>query len=133
MRTSRLATLAALALLGSCRSGTAPPDHSGIDPARVATTTITVENNNWLDVVVYFAEGATRTSILRVGTNRTAGTLVPPEMIKNGVNLRLLADFVGSVEDHWSARVFLRPGQELRWTLEENLQYSRLSIHSGGL
>lgn len=69
------------------------------------------------------------TSILRVGSNRTVTVEIPARLVKNGVTVRLLADFVGVVDDYRSKSIFLRPGRELYWTLEDDLRYSTLWIH----
>ena len=130
MRTIRAAVLAAGIVVGGGCQGSAEPGDS--PPPRAPATgaaTLTVQNNNWLDVAVFLVVGGGRTALLRVGTNGTTTVDLPRNLVMNGVRLRLLADFVGSVDDYWSEWIFLRPGQQLHWTLENDLQYSTLWIY----
>lgn len=92
-------------------------------------STLTVVNNNWLDVVVYISVGGGRTSIVRASTNRTVTAEIPASLVKNGIRLRLLADFTGAVDDYWSESVFLRRGQDIFWTIEENPRHSSLWVY----
>lgn len=128
----RLALLAALLLASEGCLGTSGGGGESTSlprPAARGISTLTVANNNWLDVVVYVSVAGSRTSIVRAGTNRTVTAEIPSTLVKNGIRLRLLADFAGAVADYWSEDVFLRPGQDLFWTLEDNLRYSSLQIH----
>ena len=129
--TPRIALLAALILAcRGCLVGSGGRGESSLpNSSAFEAATLTVENNNWLDVAVYVVEGGGKISILRASTNRTVTADIPAKLVKNGITLMLLADFVGATDNYRSESIFLRPGQELYWRLEDDLRYSSLWIY----
>jgi len=127
MSASRFVPWTALMLvcLGGCGLGSQRPQTFG---HQAQSARITVENNNWLDVVVFVVHGGSRTQVLRAGSNRSVTAHLPAAFVKNGASVRLLADFTGDVDDYWSEPLLIGPEQHVRWTLEENLRYSKLWI-----
>ena len=128
----RIALAAALIVAGAgCfrTSGGAAAEAPFPGSPEGGASTLTVVNNNWLDVVVYISVGGGRTSIVRASTNRTVTGEIPASLVKNGIRLRLLADFTGAVDDYLSESVFLRPGQDIFWTIEENPRHSSLWVY----
>lgn len=131
MRPLRIALLAGLIVAGEgCLFGSGAGAESPLlQSSGRGNSTLTVQNNNWLDVVVYISVAGGRTSIVRASTNRTVSAEIPASLLKNGLRLRLLADFMGAMDDYSSESIFLRPGQDIHWTLEENLRQSSLWVY----
>ena len=94
-----------------------------------APTPLTVENNNWLDVVIFvFHDG----ELSRVGTVTAASStnfFLPSWMIGQSRNIRLLADPIGSDASARTETLHIQPGQFIEWRLESQLARSTVAVY----
>jgi len=94
-----------------------------------APTPLTVDNNNWLDVVIFvFHDG----ELSRVGTVTAASStnfFLPAWMIGSSRNIRLLADPIGSDESARTELIHIQPGQFIEWRLESQLARSTVAVY----
>ncbi|HEX6048986.1 MAG TPA: hypothetical protein VFZ21_06955 [Gemmatimonadaceae bacterium] len=92
------------------------------------TPTVTVRNDNWLDVVVYLVRGATR---FRLGTvtGTSTETFRLTEAATAGASpLRIAADPIGSRAGYVSDPIVLAPGQRLEVNVASRISGSTFSI-----
>ena len=120
--------LAALSVLSSgCGGRHQVEDAVEADP--LAPTSLTVDNNHWLDVVVFvFHDG----EVSRVGTVTAASSsnfFLPAWMIGQSRNIRLLADPIGSSKGTGTELIHVQPGQFIEWRLESQLARSTVSVY----
>jgi hypothetical protein len=99
-----------------------------IMPEEEDTITISVSNNNPLDMTVYAINQSMR---IRLGTVTTASTqrfTLPLHQISPTGELQLLADPVGSRRTLTSESIHVFAGQAVEWTLQADLRQSSLVI-----
>lgn len=129
----KLFTLASIAVLGlsgaaACASGgrTRTENLFGGPSA----PTVTVQNDNWLDVVVYVLRGASR---FRVGTVRATSSetfRLTAEGTGGTRPLQLLADPIGSDQGYVTDPVVLAPGQRLELRVGGAINTSTFSVRN---
>lgn len=94
-----------------------------------APTPLTVDNNNWLDVVIFvFHDG----ELSRVGTVTAASStnfFLPSWMIGQSRNIRLLGDPIGSDASVRTETIHIQPGQFIEWRLESQLARSTVAVY----
>ncbi|HEY1306146.1 MAG TPA: hypothetical protein VGF24_21480 [Vicinamibacterales bacterium] len=101
-----------------------------IIPDEPDTITISVSNNNALDMTVYAVNQSMR---IRLGTVTTASTqhfTVSLHQISPTGELQLLADPVGSRRTLTSEAIHVTAGQAVEWVLQADLRQSMLVIRS---
>ncbi len=95
----------------------------------MAPTPLTVDNNHWLDIVVFvFHDG----ELSRVGTVTAASStnfFLPNWMIGQSRNIRLLADPIGSEDAVGTETIHIQPGQFIEWRLESQLARSTVAVY----
>src|SRR5512135_1159657 len=95
----------------------------------LAPTPLTVDNNHWLDIVVFvFHDG----ELSRVGTVTAASStnfFLPNWMIGQSRNIRLLADPIGSGDAVGTETIHIQPGQFIEWRLESQLARSTVAVY----
>ena len=99
-----------------------------IIPDEPDTITISVSNNNSLDMTVYAVNQSMR---IRLGTVSTASTqkfTLSLHQISPTVELQLLADPVGARRTLTSESIHVFAGQAVEWTLQADLRQSSLVI-----
>lgn len=89
-----------------------------------------VENRGWSDVVVYVVHAGVRTRLGTVTGVRTMSLLLPSRMLLPGDALRFVAHTLGSQADGDVASdpVYVRPGQRVVWTLEQDPRLSSIGV-----
>lgn len=90
--------------------------------------TISVSNNNSLDMTVYAVNQSMR---IRLGTVTTASTqrfTLSLHQISPTGELQLLADPIGARRTMTSEPIHVFPGQAVEWTLQADLRQSSLVI-----
>jgi hypothetical protein len=102
-----------------------------VDPEadRFAPTPLSVENNNWLDVVIFVYHDG---ELSRVGTVTAASStnfFLPSWMIGESRNIRLLADPIGSDASARTETLHIQPGQFIEWRLESQLARSTVGVY----
>ena len=110
-------------------SASACVKHSVI-PDEPDTITISVSNNNPLDMTVYAVNQSMR---IRLGTVSTASTqrfTLSLHQISPTGELQLLADPIGSRRTLTSEAIHVFAGQDVEWVLQADLRQSSLTIRS---
>ena len=125
MRTLHLAALV-LALAG-CGRDPRPEDITPI--AFTVDIALEVDNRNFNDVVIYLRREGTRTRIGEV-TGSTNVTLMIPRTLLSGVTreVQFQADPVGADRTITSYPVFIRPGEHVHLTIENNFRAATIQV-----
>ena len=117
------AVLGAALLLSACASGanraSARPDS--------APVSLTVTNQNWLDVDVFAIRGSTRYRLGAVSGNSSATLRIPSSLIARG-ELQLMADPVGSNDVYVSDLIPVAPDQALQLTVAPRMRMSTYAV-----
>jgi hypothetical protein len=117
------AALGAALLLSACASG-ANRASTGVDSAPVS---LTVTNQNWLDVDVFVIRGTTRYRLGAVGGNSSAMLRIPSSLIARG-EVQLMADPVGSSDVYVSDLISVAPDQQLQLTVAPRMRMSSYAV-----
>ena len=118
-----IALLAASACLpATYGDGSADPSLKTVAPA-----TITVQNQNGLDLVVYAVNGAQRQRLGMVTSLGTSTFRIPRTAMSNG-EVRLLVDPVGSNQAYLNDPIAVQPGQRVSLDVGQNLASSFLAV-----
>ena len=94
-----------------------------------APTPLTVENNNWLDVVVFVLHDGELTRVGTVTAASSSNFFLPSWMIGQSRNVRLLGDPIGSDESVRTETIHIQPGQFIEWRLESQLARSTVAVY----
>ena len=89
---------------------------------------VTVRNDNWLDVAVYLVRGASR---FRIGTVRSTSTetfRLPAGAHSGGTPLRIMADPIGASQGYLTDPVVLGPGQRLELMVASQINVSSFAV-----
>jgi len=115
-------------LLAACahHSASGEPEQR---PSRDAPVSLEVENHNWSDMVIYLVRGQLVSRLGSVGTLHTAVFTFPYLQLGNTGNARLRADPVGNLQSFESEDINIQPGQNLKWTIENDVDRSFLSAY----
>lgn len=89
---------------------------------------LSVENHNWLDVVVFVVHGGQRTRLVTVTAAKNASALIPDYALRHHGQIRLLAHAVGNPETFMSEIIVARRGMRIEWTLESDLKRSSVAV-----
>ena len=92
-------------------------------------TPLTVENNNWLDVVVFVLHDGELTRVGTVTAASSGNFFLPSWMIGQSRNVRLLGDPIGSSESVRTETIHIQPGQFIEWRLESQLARSTVAVY----
>ena len=136
LKTLAVAVVASLTL-GACASGgTATgtarlPD--GPTPGRTAAgaqpAMLKVSNYNWMDVVVYAAQGNSRVRLGQVTSMSSASFRLPSRMVENSTqNVRLMVDPVGSTEGWQTEAISIQAGQQVQFNVQNSLSFSSVLV-----
>jgi hypothetical protein len=124
--TRRLLLFLLAILLGGCHHHATP---AGAREAESDDVVLVVENHHWNDVVVSIAHDGI---VDRVGTVTAASTqtfVLPASRFGQDGVFRLVAHPIGSDRTLASEQLIVRPGQEVRWTLEASLERSSAGVY----
>lgn len=109
---TRLAVILLL-VIAACTTGR--PSRPGSSPAQ--RTTLQVDNQGFVDMVVYIVTGSQRIRIgLAVGKTTTVMT-IPARVLGQARELQFLADPIGSDRQSVSDRIYVRAGDAVRLTI----------------
>ncbi|GAC1651145.1 MAG: hypothetical protein NVS4B3_11170 [Gemmatimonadaceae bacterium] len=95
--------------------------------ARICCT-ITVDNRNWQDIVVYAVHNGTRTRLGTVTAASQTRFAIGDAVIPGGGSLRFLGHPIGDTRSFLSEAILVQQGQEIMWELESGLERSMLSV-----
>jgi hypothetical protein len=122
-----LAVVGALISAACVRNGA--PLESGLGDNR-GVPTVTVRNDNWLDVAVYVVRGTSRFRIGTVGSSSSRTFRLRSEAVAAGNPLQILADPIGDSRGYVTDPVVLGPGQRLELTVANPISISSFSVWS---
>lgn len=117
------AALIALATI-ACATASPSPPGGRLD----VPVTVEVRNYNWLDVHAYVVGAGQRHSLGLVTTNAQQRFTVPRSALSSNRTLVFIALPVGSRVGYVSDDLYVEPGDEVVWTIQNNLAHSTLSI-----
>lgn len=89
---------------------------------------LSVENHNWLDVVVFVVHGGQRTRLVTVTAAKNASAMIPEYALRHHGQIRLLAHAVGNPQTFMSEVIVARKGMRIEWTLESDLKRSSVAV-----
>jgi hypothetical protein len=98
-------------------------------PSRDTPVSVEVENHNWSDMVIYLDRGQLSTRLGSVGTLHTAVFTFSYLQLGTTGNARLRADPVGNLQSFQSEEINIQPGQNLKWTIENDIDRSFLGVY----
>lgn len=107
---------AAVGLLLSLSLAAAASCGPRIPPGRVDSgpaTTLTVDNQGFLDVNVYALRSGTRMRLGTVSGLTTRTFVLPSTVVGNGIGVRFIADFIGSSRAPVSEEIVIWAGDEI--------------------
>jgi hypothetical protein len=131
------AAVAASLTLGACAGGTATgsarlpdgPSAGRTADAAERPATLKVSNYNWMDVVVYAAQGNSRVRLGQVTSMSSTSFRLPARMVANSVqSVRLMVDPVGSTEGWQTEAISIRAGQQVQFNVQNSLSYSSVLV-----
>ena len=125
-RAAHAALLLGLALVACHHGAGEPPEAS---PDRNLPVSVEVENHNWSDMVIYLDRGNLSRRLGSVGTLHTGVFTIPYLQLGNTGNARLRADPIGNLRSFSSEEINIQPGQTIRWTIENDIDRSFLSVY----
>ena len=127
MKLGRIAMLVALAMsaVTGCVSRQKSGPVSWVDAP--SPPTVTVQNDNWLDVAVYLIRGGARS---RIGTVRSISSETFRLTGENAgaIPVQILADPIGSNARYMTDPVVLGPGQRLELRVGSPIAVSTFSV-----
>jgi hypothetical protein len=116
--------LVAVLISGACAQGMQRSANSNSSEQR---TTIRVENNNWLDMVVYAVMSGSRLRLGSVGTGSVADFKLPSGY-GDGSGFRLIMDPIGAPAGYSTEFITVGPGGRIQLRVENNLALSSVMI-----
>jgi hypothetical protein len=117
------AVLGAALLLSACASR-ANRASTRLDSAPVS---LTVTNQNWLDVDVFVIRGTTRYRLGAVGGNSSATLSIPTSLIVHG-QLQLMADPIGSDDVYVTEMITVAPDETVQLTVAPRMRMSSYAV-----
>lgn len=91
-------------------------------------TTVLVTNNNWSDMTLYATRNGAMTRLGSVTSMSTERFRLPSPLVVGSGNLQLVADPLGSSQTYRSPPLLVSAGQQIEFTLQNNLALSTLSV-----
>ncbi len=102
--------------------------HSPASSSLSAPATLQVENHNWQDVDIQILHGGIRTRLGSV-IGASDKTFVFPRSVMGDLGeVQLIAHAVGTAETITTEVIVLKPGTQVRWTLETTLNRSAIAV-----
>jgi hypothetical protein len=110
-----------------CGGRNEPEGEAAPDPS--APVPLTINNNNWLDAVIFIYHDG---ELSRVGTVTAASStnfFLAPWMLGPTRSVRLVAHPVGSARSINTELIHVQPGQFIEWRLENQLSFSSVAVY----
>ncbi len=98
------------------------------DTPAAAGVALSVTNHHWLDVVIYVIHDGQRTRVGTVTASSVQTFTLPPWMIGQGREIRLVGHPIGGVQVAQTETLTVQPGQYIEWTLENDLRRSSVGV-----
>lgn len=120
-------TLIAAGVIGVAAAGCASSGASAEGEASERNVMVLVENNHWQDATVYVMGAGPRARLGTVTSMTSKWFRVPPTL-QDPAGLRLRAELIGSTGGQGTGRILVKAGEEVRWTLENQLGLSSYAV-----
>lgn len=117
------AVLGTATLLAACASGAS---RISSDP-ELQPISLTVTNQNWLDVDVFVLNGDSRYRIGQVGGNGSATLSIPSSLLMHG-QVRLLADPIGSNDTYTTDMISVARDEKVQLTVAPRMRMSSFAV-----
>lgn len=101
------------------------------DPTEPARVTLSVTNDNWSDINVFVVRNGARFRLGTVTTAMERQFVLPRQVTIGSVNVRLVADPIGSRRTYTSPPLMVTPGEHVVWRVANQLSLSTLTIQRG--
>jgi hypothetical protein len=117
-------------LVAGCAANSSSADEADGEESRekTAETALQVENHHAGDIVIYLMRGNQPYRLGMVPAVSSASFTFPYRHVGSTGNARLRADAVAGPRSVTSEYLHIQPGQLLRWTLENDLRRSFLTV-----
>jgi len=122
---SPLAVILVAIVVTACGSS---QGRDGADAPTRVTTSVEVQNNNWLDMVIYAVRSGSRVRLGMVNSMNSASFRLPIPMAGSGAGIRLEAHPIGSRTPFQTPLVHVSPGQVIDFTIQNHLAISTVSV-----
>lgn len=114
----------------------APVPEADADPGSVFVSDVPlrIENRFYGDVVIYIERGGIRTRLATVTAATTRSLMIPKRYFEILTPLRLVGEGIGAASGGQrvttaTQNLLVRPGQQIVWTLETQLERSNVGIY----
>jgi hypothetical protein len=125
------AAVLALTILGACASS---GNEEPAEPVPADTpVTVTVSNHNWNTIVVYAMSHGQVSRLGEVNTGTTSNLKTPAAIDPAAGDFQLLVDPIGSRLAYETGTILVNPGDNIRLTVENDLNLSTFSTQSNGM
>lgn len=122
----RLLLLSAFVLL---MSGCGAKHKGGERPVPSLPARLQVENQNWLDVVIYVVHDGQTSRLGSATAAKTTDFMLRSSVLGQLGTIQLIADPVGAPNGITSPTIVVKPGARVVWTLQKDLARSSLSVY----
>jgi hypothetical protein len=118
------AVLGAAMLLSACASGGKRSVSNDLESKSVS---LTVTNQNWLDVNIFAVRGGSRYRLGAVGGNSSATLRIPAGAMVRG-EVQLMADPIGSNDVYVTDLISIAPDEQLQLTVAPRMRMSSYAV-----
>lgn len=121
----RLIVIAAVAVASSaCTHHHAPNESPASGPA-----TLRVDNHNWQNVDIQVVHRGIQSHLGSVNASAVTEIVFPKYLLSDLGEVQLIAHAVGTPYTIRTQVIVLKPGTEVRWTLETDLSRSTIAVY----
>jgi hypothetical protein len=117
------------AVISSACATNRVPDQQMLEDGTLAPS-VTVRNDNWLDVVIYAVRGSARFRVGTVGGSSTQTFRLPAQAMSGGSEVQILADPIGATRGYITDPVVLGPGQRLELQVGSPISISTFAVRN---
>ena len=122
-----------VAATGLAMSACAPAaEHAALNTPVNSSTSITVRNQNWNDVVVYLLHGSSRVRLGTVNALSTSEFGIPGAYVLGVSDVTLQADPIGSSATFVSEPIQVYPGAHINLHIENAIRMSSYGVYDTG-
>jgi len=123
MRMRLIAIAVAVVASGAC-SHHAPNESPATGPA-----TLHVDNRNWQNVDIQVVHRGIQSHLGSVNASAVTEIVFPKDLLSDLGEVQLIAHAVGTPYTIRTQVIVLKPGTEVRWTLETDLNRSSIAVY----
>ncbi|HEX5178585.1 MAG TPA: hypothetical protein VFW04_04595 [Gemmatimonadaceae bacterium] len=121
----RLVVIAAVAVASvSCWHHHPPNESAGGGPA-----TLRVDNRNWQNVDIQVLHRGMQSHLASVNATAVTNVVFPKYLLSDLGEVQLIAHAIGTPYTITTQVIVLKPGTEVRWTLETDLNRSTIAVY----